>query len=76
MSTEPPFARAWLAQRRAAATKLALVAEDELRALTDEEALRRADALLWMVRPEELPEERRLSSGFVEQQRRFHRAPR
>jgi hypothetical protein len=72
VKAHPPFARAWLAQRRAAATNLAVLAAEELRALGEEEALRRADALLSMVRPEELSEERRTSSGFVEQQRRFH----
>jgi hypothetical protein len=76
VNAHPPFARAWLAQRQAGAAKLGLIAEAELRALSDEEALRRADALLAMVRPEELSRERRMTSGLVEQQRRFHRAGR
>lgn len=69
----PPFASAWLAQRRAAAAKLEVVAADELRALDDEEALRRTDALLSMACPHDLSPDRRTTSGFVEQQRRFHR---
>lgn len=76
MKPHPPFASAWLAQRRAAAAALAGVADDELRLLTDEEALRRADALLSMVHVTEMSPERRRSSGFVEQQRRFHRMAR
>jgi hypothetical protein len=72
----PAFASAWLAQRRSAATELTLVAEEELRNLSDEEALRRSDALLSMGRSEELSAERRSYSGFVEQQRRFHQARR
>jgi hypothetical protein len=71
---KPSFAAAWYAQRRAAAAALATVHDDELRALSDAEATRRADALLSIPIPASaLPEQRRTSSGLVEQQRLFAR---
>lgn len=70
----PPFARAWYAQRVSAAAALAKVAADELRNLTDEEALRRSDALLSM--PQELNPARWTTSAFVIQQALFARARR
>lgn len=76
MSSLPPFANAWLAQRRHGAVQLAKVADAELAALTEEEALRRSEALLSMISPECLPVERRATSGFIAQQRRFRGAAR
>jgi hypothetical protein len=73
--TQPPFARAWLAQWSAASSALERVHDDELRALTDAEALRRIDALLSLPSPWVDPA-RRSSSGLVEQQRLFERATR
>jgi hypothetical protein len=76
VSADPPFAGEWLAQRRSASARLVAAADGELRDLDDQEALRRTEALLSMVRAEDLPAERRTSSGLVAQQRRFHQAPR
>ncbi len=70
----PPFARAWYAQRVAAEAALAKVAAQELGTLSDEEALRRSDALL-SIRIEVSPS-RLASSGFVAQQALFARARR
>jgi hypothetical protein len=71
---QPPFAKAWYAQRVAAEAALARVAADELRNLTEDEALRRSDALLSM--PIDAPASRRATSGFVVQQALFARARR
>lgn len=70
----PAFADAWLRQRAAAVEAVAAVEEAELRALSEEEALRQADALLAATPTDALPESRRGDSGFVEQQRLFARA--
>jgi hypothetical protein len=69
---KPSFAAAWYAQWSAAAVALAAVHDDELRAMSDVEATRRADALLSMP-ASTLPEHRRTSSGLVEQQKLFAR---
>jgi hypothetical protein len=57
---------------------LSEVHDDELRALTDAEALRRSDALLSMaaLTLAPLPEHRRISSGLAEQQALFARSRR
>ena len=60
----------WVRQYKAAAIALEEVHYEELRALTDEEALRQSDAVLslpptWRHRPD--------WSGLVEQQAWFHR---
>ena len=73
VSEQPPFAAAWLAQRRAGDAAVADLTAEELRNLTDEEALRIADALLSATPPARKPID---SSGLVEQQRLFARARR
>jgi hypothetical protein len=65
-----------MAQRAAAARAVEDVERRELRALTDQEALRLADALLAAVPIEEASRQRREHSGLVEQQRLFARARR
>lgn len=76
MSFHPSFAKAWLAQRRKGVAELVDVADAELGALTDDEALRRSEALLSMISGESVPAERRTTSGFLAQQRRFRGAVR
>ncbi len=60
-------------QWRAAGIALAKQRKLELRSLTDEQALAAADALLSLADPGRLPEQRRVTSGLVEQQALFHR---
>ena len=76
MSTQPAFAAAWLRQREAGARAVALIEAAELSTLDTAEGLRYADALLAATPIEELVQARRMSSGFVEQQRLFARARR
>jgi len=71
-SKQPTFAAAWYAQWSSATAALDQVHADELRALTDAEALRRIDALLSMGSGV-LPDDRRTGSGFVVQQALFAR---
>jgi hypothetical protein len=71
--TAVPFARAWYEQTARAAGALARVHDDELRALSDEEALRRSEGLLSMVT---VATGGRRTSGLVEQQALFARARR
>jgi hypothetical protein len=63
---------AWMAQWRNASRELDAVWRQELRAMTDEQALVAADELLSLVDPRELPEHRRVWSGLVEQQAVLH----
>jgi hypothetical protein len=72
--TAPPFARAWLRQRELGAVALQALEDAELRQLDLATALAQTEMLLSAVRLDDLPEERRISSGFVEQQRLFARA--
>lgn len=72
MSENPSPAQRWLAQWRAAGPALAEVRRRELRALTDEEALRAADALLSLAESMPLASERQTTSGLVAQQALFH----
>ena len=65
--------RAWMAQWRAASVALADQRTAELRALTAEAALAASEAVLALASPCSLSEERRTSSGLVEQQRLLHR---
>ena len=60
----------WVKQYKNAAIELERRRYDELRALTDEKALRMADAVLSIP----VANRRRTSSGLVEQQRIFQRA--
>lgn len=71
--THPSFAKAWLAQRRAASLALAEVEVRELRELDDATALAMSEALLSAAPRAEMTRERRHTSGFVEQQRLFAR---
>ena len=72
----PPFARSWLQQRALGASALQAIEDAELRRLDPATALAQTEMLLSAVRLADLPEERRTSSGFVEQQRLFARARR
>lgn len=65
--------RRWVAQWRFAAIELPRQKRRELRALTEKEAIATADMLLDMKSNGWSPPERRVSSGFVEQQRLFAR---
>jgi len=70
----PSFARAWLQQREAGAAALQALEDAELRALDPATALAQIEMLLSAAPLDDLPEERHISSGFVEQQRLFARA--
>lgn len=70
----PPFARSWLLQRELGATALQAIEDADLRRLAPETARAQTEMLLSAVQLDDLPEERRTSSGFVEQQRLFARA--
>ncbi|HEX4421047.1 MAG TPA: hypothetical protein VH165_24185 [Kofleriaceae bacterium] len=72
----PPFARSWLRQRELGAAALQAIEDAELCRLDPAMALAQTEMLLSAVRLDDLPEERRTSSGFVEQQRLFARARR
>jgi hypothetical protein len=63
----------WLRQWTAAGPALAEIRKRELRDLTDEQALRASELVLSTPISDPLPPERRVSSGLVEQQARFHR---
>jgi hypothetical protein len=71
--TLPAFAAAWLRQRDEGARAVAAIEAEELKQLTSAQALAQADALLAAV-PLETALDRRVTSGFVEQQRLFCRA--
>ena len=72
MSAEP-FARAWMAQWRAATHALAEQRARELALLTDEEARAAIAALLDLAASLPLSPEREQTSGLVTQQALFHR---
>jgi hypothetical protein len=76
MTEHPSFAAEWLRQHQAGNAAVAEVEARELEALDADEALRQSNALLSAVPLDAMPEERRVSSGFVEQQRLFLRARR
>jgi hypothetical protein len=69
----PPFAHAWLKQRQLGDAALEAIEFAELRELDPATALAQTEMLLSAVRLDDLPEERRTSSGFIEQQRLFAR---
>jgi len=62
----------WMAQWRAAGAALRAQRASELAALSNEQALAAADALLSMDLAAALPEGRPASSGLVRQQALFH----
>lgn len=72
----PEFAAAWFLQRTAGSAALDAVNADELRGLTEVEALQRTDALLAIGAAAPRSPDRERYSGFVEQQRIFARARR
>lgn len=65
--------RRWIEEWRAAGPELEQQRRQELRALTPERALFFSDALLSLVRTEDLPEQRRTHSGLVDLQDLFRR---
>ncbi len=71
MHEPPAFATAWLQQRTAAAAAVEAVEAAELANLDDATALRLADALLSATPLDAIAEERRMTSGLIEQQRLF-----
>src|SRR5688500_2388746 len=68
----PSFARAWMAQWRAAGPALAEQKRHELRALTDDQARAATDALLELGASLPLHSSRESSSGLVTQQAVLH----
>ena len=72
MADLPPFAAEWLRQREGASRALAERSAAELRALDDAAALAQIEAVLSLP-VTYIDEARRVSSGFVEQQRLFRR---
>lgn len=73
MSETSSMAAAWMRQWRAAGPALEEVRRNELRRLTDEEALAAADELLAIGASLPVPVERLASSGLVTQQDLLHR---
>jgi hypothetical protein len=65
--------RRWIEQWQAAREALRVQRASELAALSDEEALAAAEALLTIAAAVELPPDPRTSSGLVEQQALLHR---
>jgi hypothetical protein len=74
MAPQPAFAQQWLQQWKSAEVALAGVHRDELRNLTDADALSASDALLSL--SGEISDDRWASSGLIEQQRLFMRSRR
>jgi hypothetical protein len=72
----PAHARAWLRQREVGAVALAAIEDAELRQLDAAAALAQSEALLSATPLHSITEERRSTSGFIEQQRIFARARR
>lgn len=69
MSDSPPFAAEWCSRWKSAAVALERVHDDELRALSAAEALRRTEALLSMAAPSSVVPSS--TSGFIAQQAAF-----
>ena len=65
--------RRWIAQWQAARPALRAQRATELAALSDQQALAAADALLTVASSAGLPPAARASSGLVQQQALFHR---
>ncbi len=76
MGDQPGFAKAWLRQRETGYPRIAAIERDELRRLGPAEGLRLADMLLAATPSDAVAAARRATSGFVEQQRLFHRRSR
>lgn len=72
----PAYARAWLRQREGGALAVVAIEDAELRKLHGDTALAQSEALLAATPLDLVTEERRSTSGFVEQQRIFARARR
>jgi hypothetical protein len=72
----PAHAQAWLQQRELGARAVAAIEDDELRNLDAVTALAQSEALLAATPLSSVSEERRATSGFVEQQQLFARARR
>lgn len=68
----PPFAAEWMQQWRSAGVALAEQRADELRAMTDEQALAASEALLEIGASLPLSPERWTTSGLVIQQALLH----
>jgi hypothetical protein len=73
MRTATDLEKCWMQQWREAAVELPRIRRQELRALTDEQALRAAGDLLALADLIPMSERRRTSSGLVDQQALFHR---
>jgi hypothetical protein len=65
----------WMSQWRRAAGALERQRKDELRALSEREALAASEALLSLFHLTALDPDRITSSGLVQQQALFHRRP-
>ncbi len=74
LAETPEEQRAWMAQWRSAEKALLEVKRQELRALTEEEALAATRELLASIPFPLPPELERKTSGLVEQQRWFKKA--
>ncbi len=74
LAETPEEQRAWMAQWRSAEKALLEVKRQELRALTEEEALATTNELLSAIPFPLPPELERKTSGLVEQQRWFSKA--
>jgi uncharacterized protein YcbX len=76
LAETPEEQKRWMAQWREAEVALLEVKREELRALSDEEALAVCDILLAEADEFYIPPRAKTSSGLVEQQRIFMRARR
>jgi hypothetical protein len=76
MGDQPDFAGVWLRQREGGERRIAAIERAELRQLDAAEGLRLAEMLLSATPVDSVAAARRKTSGFVEQQRLFHRASR
>jgi hypothetical protein len=76
MAMDAAAQRAWMEQWRRAALALEAQREQELREMSDAEALAASDVLLALALASPVSPERLADSGFVRQQALFHRRPR
>ena len=63
----------WMAQWRSARRALAELRRQRLQSMTDSQALAESETLLSLLHLTQLSEERRCTSGLVQQQSLFHR---
>ena len=75
MTHETAAQREWVVQWKEAGPALAAQRREEIKHLTDEQALAASEALLSLVTTVTLSSGRRHWSGLVEQQALFHRRP-